>query len=434
MRTYEEARAYSKTISKTGSILGLDSIKNLMRELGDVQEKLHILHIAGTNGKGSTGTFLAAILKEAGFSVGRYTSPAVFTPLEVWSINGTNISEEEYCQTLSQVKDACDILVSKGMPHPTIFEVETAVAFLYFYQKKCDYVLLETGMGGKEDATNLIQKPVCSILTSISMDHMKFLGNTLTEIATQKAGIIKRDCPVFSSMQKEEVLLVIQKEAEKKKAVLSVAHPDAYQILQKGEDSTTFVEPDLGEITIPMAGEYQLSNVSLAIEAAKWLLQEKQLENAKDIIRNGLKKAYWPGRFELLSREPDVIIDGAHNEDAALQLRKTVENCFTNRRITYIIGVLADKEHEKMLKIMLPLATKVYTVTPQNDRALPGEMLAKEAAKFHSDVTVAKSVEEAVMQALDQSKKEDVILAFGSLSYLAEVKEAMKKATDKRKA
>lgn len=432
LRTYEEARAYSKTISKTGSILGLTSIKNLMRELGNVQEKLQILHIAGTNGKGSTGAFLAAILKEAGFSVGRYTSPAVFTPLEVWSINGINISKEEYCKILSQVKDACDILVSKGMPHPTIFEVETAVAFLYFYQKKCDYVLLETGMGGKEDATNLIQKPVCSILTSISMDHMKFLGNTLSEIAAQKAGIIKKGCPVFTSMQKEEALAVILKEAGKMGAKLTVANPEGYHILQKKEDSTMFVEPDLGELAIPMAGEYQIFNVSLAIETAKWLLQKEQVKNAKEIIKNGLKKAYWPGRFELLLKEPDVIVDGAHNEDAAIQLKKTVENCFTNRRITYIIGVLADKEHEKMLKIMLPLAAKVYTVTPHNDRALSGELLAKEARKFHPDVTEAESVKKAVVQALNQSKKEDVILVFGSLSYLAEVKEAVKKATDRK--
>lgn len=423
MKTYEEARAYSNTIGKTGSILGLTSIQNLMKELGDVQEKLAILHIAGTNGKGSTGTFLSAMLQRAGYKVGRYTSPAVFTPLEVWSINGKNISKEDYVIMLSQVKNACDILVSKGMPHPTIFEVETALAFLYFYHEKCDYVLLETGMGGREDATNLITKPVCSILTSISMDHMKFLGDTLAKIAGEKAGIIKEKCPVFSILQKEEAMEVIRNVAKGKDAALTVANPGQFHDICMKENATTFVEPEIGMLHIQMAGTYQLANAALAIETAKWILREKKDRN--EIIRTGLLEARWPGRFETIGTKPLIVIDGAHNEDAAVQLRKTVENCFTNRRITYIIGVLADKEHEKMLKIMLPLAAKVYTVTPHNDRALSGEELAKEARRFHSDVTNSESVERAVELAIEQSEKEDVILAFGSLSYLGEVREAV---------
>lgn len=200
---YGQARAYAVNVSRSGSILGLDSIENLMHELGDIQEQLKIIHIAGTNGKGSTGAYLERVLIEAGYRVGRYSSPAVFDPMEVWRINLQSMSHEEYADIMEQVKCACDRMVEKGMEQPTIFEVETAMAFLYFYQKKCDYVLLEVGMGGRTDATNVIRKPVCSVITSVSMDHMQFLGNTLTEIAQAKAGIIKKDCPVVTILQKQ---------------------------------------------------------------------------------------------------------------------------------------------------------------------------------------------------------------------------------------
>lgn len=437
--TYEEARQYTKTIGKTGSILGLASIEKLMHELGDIQEELSVFHIAGTNGKGSVGTYLFYALREAGYTVGRYTSPAVFEPLEVWQINGENISIENYTRTLSQVKAACDVLVSKGMPHPTVFEVETAVAFLYFYQKKCDYVILETGMGGRTDATNLISHPFCSVITSVSMDHMQFLGNSLAQIADAKAGIIKKGCPVVTVRQKPEVMEVIEKEAKEKNAAIYVAKTTGIKVLKQSpyalqiklpaeqnvysDRNIRIQETDGGiDITTHMTGNYQIENASLAVkvltEVAKLPVQT---------IQKGMEKALWPGRFEVLLKEPLFVIDGAHNEDAAEKLRKTIENYFTNRRITYIIGVLADKEHDKMLQKMLFLADKVYTVTPANPRALDGRKLAKEALKYHSEVTACDSVGEAVESAMRGADAADVIVAFGSLSYLGEVRQCIGK-------
>lgn len=435
--TYEEAREYTKTISKTGSILGLAGIQNLMHELGDIQEKLSIIHIAGTNGKGSVGTFLSYALQEAGYTVGRYTSPAVFSELEVWQINGENIAIEDYTSILSQVKDACDVLVSGGMPHPTIFEVETAIAFLYFYRKNCDYVLLETGMGGSTDATNLILAPVCSVITSISMDHMQFLGNSLAEIAQAKAGIIKKGRPVVTVRQKPEAMAVIEEAAKQQNALLYVAETAEAEVLEKnpfilrlrirGKENNACGagapwregNHDM-EIRTHMTGEYQIENVMLAL---KVLAEIVKLPT--EAIQKGMEKAVWSGRFEVLLKEPLFIIDGAHNEDAAEKLRKTVQNYFTNRQITYIIGVLADKEHEKMLKTMLPFARKVYTVTPDSPRALDGRKLAEEASKYHEAVFSCDSVEEAVKNALQEADAEDVILAFGSLSYLGEVRRLM---------
>ena len=441
--TYEEAREYIGQVSKTGSILGLDSIGNLMEELENVQDKLSVIHIAGTNGKGSTGAYMESVLIEAGKKVGRYTSPAVFEPLEVWRINRENISKEDYVAILTQVKMACERMVEKGMAHPTVFEVETAMAFFYFYEKKCDYVLLEVGMGGITDATNLIKKPVCSVITSISMDHMQFLGNTLGEIAAAKAGIIKEECPVVCLRQTNEVMQVIQEEARKKNAILWTADADHGQVrklILKAEKEElfpvgelpvqaeatllelSFCYPGIGRLRTTMAGSYQLENAYLAT-----VVLHEVLHIPAETIREGIEKTKWPGRFEIASTNPLVILDGAHNEDAAEKLAATVRNYFTNKKITYIIGVLADKEHEKMLKMMLPLAERVYTVTPHNARAMDAVSLAEEALKYHNNVTACESIQEACEKALTHTAKEDVILAFGSLSYLGELKQEIKR-------
>lgn len=450
--TYEEARAYIGKISKTGSILGLGSIRNLMRELSDVQEKLSIIHLAGTNGKGSVGAFLAAALMEAGCRVGRYTSPAVFSPLEVWQIDGVSITKEEYIHVLSQAKSACDILISKGLSQPTVFEVETAMAFLWFYQRKCDYVLLETGMGGREDATNLIRKPLCSVLTSISMDHMQFLGDTLGKIAAQKAGIIKEGCPVVAVKQKPEAMTVIEQVAREKHARLFVADAaKTCKILKKDLTEMRYsceyyagsTIPEAGaaeeinscndavesmeetEITLHTTGSYQLENSLLALTVLRQILHIPM-----ETIARGFSRVRWEGRFEILRKEPLFIIDGAHNPGAAEKLRQTIENYFTNCKITYIIGVLQDKNHEKMLELMLPFTRRVYTVTPENSRAMDGKLLGQEVEEVWRKlgqgrarvVTVCDTIEHAVQQSLTGAGKEDVILAWGSLSYLGQVR------------
>lgn len=421
--TYEEAKAYIEEVSRTGSILGLESIVHLMQELKDVQEHLRMIHIGGTNGKGSTGAFIESVLKEAGYLVGRYTSPAVFDPFEVWRVNGVNISLEDYLACLDEVKEACERMLSKGMAQPTVFEVETALAFVYFAKKNCDYVLLEVGMGGETDATNLITKPVCSVLTSISMDHMQFLGNTLKEIAKVKSGIIKKDCPIVTSdAQDAEVLQVIKEAAAKKGAKLLLAKQDAMEVIKTEENTSkaglSCHHKTLGEVTLSLMGAYQVENANLAITVCLDVLALPC-----EVIKKGLEKAYWPGRFEVICTNPTFIIDGAHNEDAAKKLYQTLQNHFTNRKITYIIGVLADKEHKKMLEIMLPLAERVYTVTPPNKRALDGTDLAKEVGSLGKTAVYCEKIEDAVKFVLE-SAEDEVIVAFGSLSYLARIKEA----------
>lgn len=441
MMNYEEARAYIREVSKTGSVLGLESIRRLMTELHDVQEGLRIIHIAGTNGKGSTGAYLAAAFAEAGLHVGRYCSPAVFDPLEVWQYDGANISKEEYAKVMSQVKSACDIVVSKGYPAPTVFEVETAAAFVYFAMKQPDVVLLEVGMGGITDATNVIEKPFVSVITTISMDHMQFLGNTLSDIARAKAGIIKEGCPVFCAPQEEAAAQVLLQTAEGKNAPVTMLEnsqvsPEAQKpgCLRMTYDSKKYGRFAL---TTSMAGSYQIRNAALSAEVAAFCLEQLKpeipAEQRKCLICDGIARTVWQGRFEVIGREPLFVLDGAHNEDAAYCLEKTVQNCFTNTKLVYIIGVLADKEHEKMLRIMLPHAKTVYTVTPHNPRALEAESLADEAVAFCESVRACKSVEEAVTSALKDAERLQLpVLAFGSLSYLKECRDAYQKAVQQK--
>lgn len=421
--TYDEAVEFADSTKKYGSILGLESIRNLMQELGNVQEQLHIIHVAGTNGKGSVCAFLSAALTEAGYRVGRYNSPAVFERREVFRIGETMISKEEYAAVFERVQTACEALKKRGCPHPTVFEVETAAAFLWFYEKKCDLVLLETGMGGETDATNLITHPVCSVLTSIGMDHMQYLGNTIEEIAKVKAGIIKKGCPVVALKQGDSVCEVIKNKAEEcgSRCVLV----EVPQYMQEAPIwGTTLQDVHYGSVHTALGGIWQRENLSLALAVLK-LLEESGYPITKEAVQSGIAKTIWHGRYEVLQTEPLFIIDGAHNPIAAKRLKETIEKDFTNREIIYIIGVLADKEHEKMLRLLLPGAKAVFTVTPDSPRALDGEILAKEARKYADTVWYVPDLGKAVKMAKETAKESDVILAVGSLSYLKEVKKAL---------
>lgn len=421
--TYDEAVEFADSTKKYGSILGLESIRNLMQELGNVQEQLHIIHVAGTNGKGSVCAFLSAALTEAGYRVGRYNSPAVFERREVFRIGETMISKEEYATVFERVQTACEVLTKRGCPHPTVFEVETAAAFLWFYEKKCDLVLLETGMGGETDATNLITHPVCSVLTSIGMDHMQYLGNTIEEIAKVKAGIIKKGCPVVALKQGDSVCEVIKNKAEEcgSRCVLV----EVPQYMQEAPIwGTTLQDVHYGSVHTALGGIWQRENLSLALAVLK-LLEESGYPITKEAVQSGIAKTIWHGRYEVLQTEPLFIIDGAHNPIAAKRLKETIEKDFTNREIIYIIGVLADKEHEKMLRLLLPEAKAVFTVTPDSPRALDGEILAKEARKYADNIWYVPDIGKAVKMAKETAKESDVILAVGSLSYLKEVKKAL---------
>lgn len=431
---YQETLEYIESLRGIGIVPGLSGITALCKELGNPQESLSFVHIAGTNGKGSVLAYISTVLKCAGYKVGRYLSPVIGDYREKIQVNGRPIFKQELCDCMERVEEACKKMAEKGFSHPTLFEVETAAAFVYFQEKDCDIVVLETGMGGREDATNLIQNTKVAVLSSISMDHMQFLGKSLAEIASHKAGIIKNHCYVVSAKQEPQVLSVIQQNAQQQGCPVTVAG-DAIKV-RYGLEKQKFSYVDsrgrqYENLEISLAGKHQVENAVLALEAIG-RLEECGFCVEERRLRQGLLTAKWPGRFEIMGKRPLFILDGAHNEDAAKKLADSVRFYFTNKRIIYIMGMLRDKEYEKVIAETYAYADQIITVTPpDNPRALPALSLAEAVQGYHPRVTAAGSLEEAVEIAYLLADREDVILSFGSLSYLGRLQAILRKQQKK---
>lgn len=418
-------------LKKSGIVPGLGSIKELCRRLGNPQDAFPCIHIAGTNGKGSVLAYLSTVYKTAGYRVGAFSSPAVFNPRETIRVDGKNMTKKAYTEGLEKIKEAVETIKADGLPAPTAFEAEVALAFLYFADKKCDIVMLEAGMGGREDATNLITRTLAAVLMPIGMDHMQFLGGTLDKIAYQKAGIIKKGCVAVSAVQQEEAAAEIRKEAEKQGcSCIFATVPEKIKYGLKKQrfnyrDAFGTLHKDM-EITIP--GVCQAENAAVAIEVVEALNRQNAFVVSEENLRHGLLETSWPGRFEVLREKPYFVIDGAHNEPAAKKLVQSVSAYFSNKRIIYIMGMLKDKEYEKVAEITYPYADQIITVTPpENKRALSAMDLAAAVSAYHPRVTTAGSVEEAVEMAYLLAGKEDVILCFGSLSFLGRVRDILGK-------
>ncbi len=415
---YQEALDYMEAIKGLGIQPGLASIQELCRRLGNPQDELKFVHVTGTNGKGSTLAFISSVLQCAGYRVGKYSSPAVFDYRERMQVNGRMITQKALGEWMDVVKAACDEMQAEGLAHPTPFEVETALAFLYFREQGCQIVALEVGMGGALDATNLITTTEVAVITSVSMDHMGFLGKNLGEIAQQKAGILKSGCIAVTLQQSEEVLAVLGQKAEGLGCALRIADREQCRQVKYGLKKQSFSYGEYKQLEITLAGKWQVENAMLAVEAAG-ALREKGYEISDAALRKGLVECQWPGRFSVVGNRPLFLVDGAHNEDAAKRLAETIEFYFTNKRIIYIMGVLKDKEYEKIIDLTHHLAEQIITVTPpENSRALPAYELAQAVAKVHPEVTAVDSLEEAVEVSHLLADKDDVIIAFGSLSYL----------------
>ncbi len=417
---YTEAMAYIESLQCYGCVPGLANIEKLCKLVGDPQKALKFVHIAGTNGKGSVLAYVSTILQTAGYKVGRYISPTIQDYRERFQINGKMISRPALCTYLEQVKEAAEKMQAEDDAQPTPFEVETAVSFLYFLDKKCDIVILETGLGGRLDATNVIPAPLCTVFSSISMDHMAFLGDSLEEIAVQKAGIIKDASHVVTCAQKEEVMRVLQETAAAHGCSFSVADVKRASRIKYGIKKQSFCYEGCRNLTITMAGQYQIENAVLAVETVR-VLGKEGFVVSEEQMRQGLLLTKWTGRFTVISQKPLFVADGAHNEDAAARLAESIRYYFADKRILFIIGILKDKEYDKILRQTAPLAEHIITVTPPNPaRAMSGYELAKEAGAYHERVTAADSMLEAVELSylLAGEDKNTVIIAFGSLSIL----------------
>lgn len=420
-----EAQNYlEKVRSQKGIVLGLDTMRHLMVKLNNPQDKVKFIQVAGTNGKGSTAAYLTSILSEAGIKVGRYTSPAVFSSTEQYFACGSCISESEYAKGMTAVAEAAASLDGET---PTAFEQETALAFWYFAKKGCELAILEAGLGGDMDATNIVTTTVCSIITSISMDHCRILGNKISEIAAHKAGIIKPGAPVICIEQKEDAMEPIRAAAKAADTPLYEVHRDEVrQIFSDKRESIVFFR-EFENLHLKMLGSCQPENAALAVQAASVLSRSYPIE--KKHIYDGIEKTRWGGRFELHSGSPDIILDGAHNPDGIRRLRESVNQMFGAVPICYVCGVLADKDYEKEIEILFGRASNVFTVTPPSPRAMKSTDLKAAIKKRFSQLKVTSfdsedGIEKAIEAAVSQNNP---VVVCGTLTILARVKEWMKR-------
>lgn len=423
MMTEKEFNEYIEYIGKTGIVLGLGPITQLLEKMGNPQDDLKFVHIAGTNGKGSILAFTSSILKSAGYRVGRYLSPVITQYREKIQVNEKMISKNDLFMGMEYIKGILDEMEKEGGNLPTLFEVETALAFWYFKKKGCDIVVLECGMGGATDATNVIKNTLVCAFASISFDHKSILGNTLSSIATVKAGIMKKDAKVVSIPQDKEVMEVLSAKASDINTSVRVA--DDIKNIKYSLKKQSFDYKDYKKLEINLLGKWQPSNAAVAVEIAI-CMNECGYKISEKAIREGLINTTWIGRFNIINNRPLFIMDGAHNPDAALKLRESIDIYLKDRRIIFIVGVLGDKEYDKVLGTVIPIGEQVITITPPNNkRALSAYDLAVKAREYNEHVTVASSIEEAVEMASLLAGDECVIIAFGSLSYLGKLKEVV---------
>lgn len=419
---YEEALAYIHGTLKFGSKLGLHNIGTLLRLMGDPQKKLRFVHIAGTNGKGSTVAFISSILIESGYKVGVYTSPYIQRFTERIRTVNNEINGDELARITTFVKEKVDRMLEMGENHPTEFEIVTAVAFQYYFEMKCDIVVLEVGLGGRFDSTNIIETPELAVITTISHDHTQWLGSELPQIAFEKAGIIKPGGDVLIYGQTAEVEEVFSGICSERGARLQVTDFSSLRSEGFSFDGQKFSFEGYDGLEISLLGKHQMKNASVAVKAAG-LLMEKGWRITDATLRKGLANAKWPGRLEILSREPLLLIDAAHNIEGARVLRTALDEYFPGRRISFIMGVSNDKDYRAMAQTVITRSTRIITVTPNSVKALPAAILADAVSTCCNNVQVSDTIEEAVRASLAVVAPDEVICAFGSLYYIGAVRD-----------
>ncbi|WP_251197570.1 bifunctional folylpolyglutamate synthase/dihydrofolate synthase [Anaerotardibacter muris] len=411
--------------------LGLDRTRELLERLGNPQDSLRFVHVAGTNGKGSTCAFIASVMQQAGYRVGLFTSPALYRFEDRIRVNGENIPYGSLGKVTEQVRIAAEAMEE----HPTEFELLTAVAFLYFAQQQCDIVVAEVGLGGRLDSTNVIETVEVSVITPIALDHCALLGSTLAQIAHEKAGIIKRGVPVVSAPQGKSVLAVLEQSAHAKATTLEVVEP-----MQLAFASGLLTYGDRTDLKLGLAGAYQSINAATALVAID-VLRARGWNISEESIRQGLLRARWAGRFERVCEDPLIIFDGGHNVAGMEALAGALDQAYPNNERIVVTGVLEDKDYRGMAPILVRVASEIITITPLNPRALSAADLARvlqdvaTAEQRPLPISAAPDVALGVHQALDRARQlagnkanPPLICVCGSLYMLGSVMEVLRQA------
>lgn len=426
---YEEAMKYITEVGNFGSNYGLERTHKLLEYLGNPEKELKFIHIAGTNGKGSTTSMITEILMGSGYKVGMYTSPFIEEFEERIQINRNNIPKETLASLMDEVKLSVDKVIEDGYNHPTEFEIITVLMLLYFKRENIDFGVIEVGLGGTLDSTNVIT-PILQVITSISFDHTNLLGNTLEEIAREKAGIIKKGIPTVIYPQQEEALNVIKNKCFEMDSELYIANSDNLKFESVVNDDKPYQllkYNDEIDILLPLLGEHQIINLSVAMKTIEVLNNRNITDISIDNITKSIKSVIWKGRLEVLSNNPYVVIDGAHNIQGIQTLSKNIKKYFEYDNLYLILGILADKDVEEMIKVITPMAKKVYAVTPNSIRAELAEDLKKEIIKYNENCQAYDDYKEAYLTALNDADENDLILASGSLYMVGDMRKIINK-------
>ena len=409
---YAQALAYINGTRWMGSRPGLSRVRELLDRLGRPQDRLKFVHIAGTNGKGSCAAMLASILKSAGYRTGLYTSPYLFRFNERMQIDGRPIEDESLADLVERIRPHAEAMED----HPTEFELMTAAALLWFERERCGIVVLEVGLGGRLDATNVIGAPEAAVIMNIGLDHTEILGNSLEQIAAEKAGIFKPGCEAVAYQQPESVMEVLRRKAREAGAALREA--DFSRLVPEFDslEGQSFLYKD-EPYALSLLGDHQLRNAAVVLETVE-VLRRRGWELPREAVEHGLYAAAWPARFELVSLEPPFVVDGGHNPQCAESVRTNLLHYFPGRRRVLLVGVLADKDYPALFAILNQAADAWVCVTPDSERALPAEALGRHLARFGKPVTVCASIPEGVETAREQAGEDGVACAVGSL-YMA---------------
>lgn len=419
-----QAIEYIHSRERFGSVLGLERISALCRRLGDPQKKLHFVHVAGTNGKGSVSTMISQTLIDAGYSTGLFTSPFVVDFRERIQLNGEMISPEDLAFFTNEVKKQVDILEKEDII-PTEFEILTAIALLYYYKKECDIVVLEVGMGGLYDSTNIIENTDVCVITSISLDHTAVLGDTVEEIAVNKAGIIKDgSCAAVYPQLYKEAEKVILDTAKKHNCAVSLAEKSQIKAIRSDETGSEFTYKNC-PLKTSLIGGHQMLNAATAYEACL-LLRSRGFEISEENIKNGIARASMPARIQIISRDPLTVIDGGHNADGVEALRQALETTFSGYQICALIGMMKDKDVDTAVKTLAPLCKRIYTATVNVPRSISAEELREKASHYCDDTKAFDTSGEAYYELKKTVQGGEMLLVCGSLYLASEIENLIK--------
>ena len=418
--TLDEALHYIHEVCWKGSVPGLERISALLDVMGHPERRCKFVHVTGTNGKGSTCAMIASILRKAGYKTGLYTSPYIVRFNERIQINGEQISDADICALTEYVKPFAESIFER----PTEFEMVTAIGFEYFARQNCDIVVCEVGMGGEFDATNVILPPEAAVICNIGLDHTEVLGDTLEKIAATKAGIIKPGCDAVIYREQPSVEAVFEARCKALSVPLHKADFDSLHPIAHSLEGQVFDWERFKSLRLPLLGEHQLHNAAVALTTAR-VLQKRGWRITDDDIRAGIESVRWPGRFELMRRDPLFIIDGGHNPQCIEALVRNIQDYLSGRTLTVLTGVLGDKDFHCMYRDVAQYAGEFITITPANPRALPAEQLAEYLRQFGKPVTPCMSAYDGVKLALEHAGKDGVVLCYGSLYMIGDIDAAL---------